>query len=350
MKFLAWCVLSDKKLYGNCLHWLKYTVLKIFSPCPEKQSLPWNFLLYWIYFLSFRIFEQLALVLKNRVCPEIFPCRTYWVYFYIHDIWATCACPEKQSVPWINCIEYTFFHHSVFLSKLRLPWKTRVAQKFFTVLKYFSSFRVFEQLALALKNRLCPELNVLNIHFLSFRVFEQLALALKTRVHSEVFRCIEIFFIIQHFWATCACPEKQSVPWINCIEYIFFIIQCFRATCACPENQSCPEIVHCIEIFFTIQYFWATCACPENRVCSEIFQDGGSGRPPRPPTSYAYGYHDEIFIFTGVKRTKHWINVHLFDNANDYTIQKTSLKKYQMTDSWRRLASERETLQCLLSV
>ena len=81
---------------------------------------------------------------------------------------------------------------------------------------------------------------------------------------------LNIFFSIQDFWATCACPEKQSVPWIHCIEYIFFIIQDFRATCACPEKQSCPEIFHCIEIFFIIQDFWVTCACPENRVCPEF--------------------------------------------------------------------------------
>ena len=60
--------------------------------CPQTQSFPWKFSLYWIY-------------------------------FYIQDFWATCACPEKQSVPWIHCIEYIFFYHSGFLSNLRLPWK-----------------------------------------------------------------------------------------------------------------------------------------------------------------------------------------------------------------------------------
>jgi len=30
---------------------------------------------------------------------------------------------------------------------------------------------------------------------------------------------------------------KQSLPWIHSIEYIFFIIQDFLATCACPENK-----------------------------------------------------------------------------------------------------------------
>jgi len=45
---------------------------------------------------------------------------------------------------------------------------------------YFLSFRIFEQLALALKNRVALEFfTVLNMYFLSFRIFEQLALALK---------------------------------------------------------------------------------------------------------------------------------------------------------------------------
>jgi len=51
-----------------------------------------------MYFLSFRIFEQLALGLKNRVCSE-----------------------------------------------------------FFTVWNILFTIRIFEQLALALKNRVCPE-------------------------------------------------------------------------------------------------------------------------------------------------------------------------------------------------
>jgi len=34
--------------------------------------------------------------------------------------------------------------------------------------------------------------------------------------------------------------------------------------------MSCPESFHCIYIFFIIQDFWATCACPENRICPEL--------------------------------------------------------------------------------
>ena len=39
-----------------------------------------------------------------------------------------------------------------------------------------------------------------------------------------------------------------------------------------------------------------------------------------------HSYHDGIFNFTGVERTNTEINVHLFDNGNDYKIKKTSWK------------------------
>jgi len=76
----------------------EYTVLKIFS--------------------LFRIFEQRALALKNRVFPQNF-----------------------------HCIEY---------------------------ISYQSRF--FSNSALALKNRVCPEFTVLNINFLSFRILNNLRL------------------------------------------------------------------------------------------------------------------------------------------------------------------------------
>ena len=65
---------------------------------------------------------------------------------------------------------------------------TRITRKWiyteYTVLKIFSPIRIFEQLALALNNRVCP----------------------------EIFRCIEIFFIIQDFSATCVFPENKVCP------------------------------------------------------------------------------------------------------------------------------------------
>ena len=84
----------------------------------------------------------------------------------VQDFWATCACPERQSVPWIHCIEYIFLSIRI-LSNLRLPWKQSLPWKF-------------------------------SLYW--------------------------IYLYIKDVWETCACPGKQSVPWIHCIEYIFFII------------------------------------------------------------------------------------------------------------------------------
>jgi len=50
--------------------------------------------------------------------------------------------------------------------QLALGLKNRVAQKFFAVWNILFTFSIFEQLALALKNRGCPEFIVLNVDFL----------------------------------------------------------------------------------------------------------------------------------------------------------------------------------------
>jgi len=50
---------------------------------------------------------------------------------------------------------------------------------------HFLSFRIFEQLALALKYRVALEIFTALKYILSFRVFEQLAIALKNRVALE---------------------------------------------------------------------------------------------------------------------------------------------------------------------
>jgi len=72
--------------------------------------------------------------------------------------------------------------------QLALALKNRVAQKFFAVWKILFTFRIFEQLALALKNRECPEFTVLNVYFLLFRIFEELAVALKTEFALKIFK------------------------------------------------------------------------------------------------------------------------------------------------------------------
>ena len=60
--------------------------------CPEKQSLLWKFSLYLIYiFLSFRIFEQLALAQKTEFDPKFFkPPRSLASYAY------ACTSPDQQ--------------------------------------------------------------------------------------------------------------------------------------------------------------------------------------------------------------------------------------------------------------
>jgi len=80
------------------------------------------------YFLSFRIFEQIALALKNRVVPKCFA------------VW-------------------NILLHTEFLSNLHaLALENRVVLIFFIVFEHvFLSFRIFEQLALALINRVAQK-------------------------------------------------------------------------------------------------------------------------------------------------------------------------------------------------
>ena len=141
--------------------------------------------------------------------------------------------------------------------------------------------------------------------------------------------CIEHFFNVQDFWATCACLEKQrlpwnfslywmwflyskflrnlrlhrkqSVPWIHYIEYTFFIIQDFWATCACPEQHELPWYFSLYWNIFIIQDCWATCTCPENRVCPEIFQDRGGGRPAPDPRLVHLWSEGLIIYYTTVR-------------------------------------------------
>ena len=192
--------------------------------------------IHWIHCIenifTVQDFEQLALVLKKKVCPEMFHCIEY-IFYHSGFLSNFCACLEKQSLPWNVSLYWIYFLHSGFLRNLRLPWKTECALNFFTVLKYFLTLRIFEQHALALKTKFPLNMfTVLNILF-TFRSFKQLALALENRLCTE-------------------------------FTYIFFILE-FWATCACPDNIIFPEIFHCIEYTFHIQDFWTTCVFPDKQ-------------------------------------------------------------------------------------
>jgi len=82
-----------------------------------KTELSWTFSVLK-YSLSFRIFEKLALALKNRECPEFtvldiyfllfrllnnlrlpWNFSPYWKYFFFQDFWTTYACPENRVCP-----------------------------------------------------------------------------------------------------------------------------------------------------------------------------------------------------------------------------------------------------------
>ena len=112
--------------------------------CPGKQSFPWNFSLYWLYtFYHSGFLSNLRLPWKTDLTWNF---SMYWGIFFIQDFWATYVCSQN-----FHCIEYTFYIQDFWatcacLEKQSLPW-------IYLLNAYFLSFRIFEQLALALKNR-----------------------------------------------------------------------------------------------------------------------------------------------------------------------------------------------------
>ena len=74
--------------------------------------------------------------------------------------------------------------------------------------------------------------------------------------------CIEHFFTVHEFWATCACPGKTELPWKFSLCWIYFSHSGFLTTSACPENRVSLKFYTVLNIFFTIQDFWATLCFP----------------------------------------------------------------------------------------
>ena len=67
---------------------------------------------------------------------------------------------------------------------------------------------------------------------------------------------------------------------VHCIEN-FFTVHDFSATCPCPdETEFALKFFPVLKILFIIQDFLATCACLENRVCPENFHARVGGRLP----------------------------------------------------------------------
>ena len=182
--------------------------------CPEKQSLSWNFSLYWMYFLHSGFLSNFCLTWKTEL-PWNF--SLYWNIFHHSGFLSNLCIPCKQSFPWTFQFDWTHFLHSGFLSNLCLPWKTELPWNFPFYWIHFT-FTIFEQLALALKNRVALNFFTLLKYLLSFKSFEQLVLALKTEFALKFFK---------PGWA--AAPPRtpmvahRNFVWYNFSQYQFFV-------------------------------------------------------------------------------------------------------------------------------
>jgi len=103
--------------------------------------------IHWIYwietFSTVQDFWATCACLEKQKCPEF---TVLNIYFLSFRFLSNLRLPRKQSLPWK--LYWNIFYHSEILSNLRLPWKTDCA---LDSLLYHLSFRIFEQLALALK-------------------------------------------------------------------------------------------------------------------------------------------------------------------------------------------------------
>ena len=254
---------------------------------PWKQSLPWNFSLHWNIFYISGFLSNLHLPWKT-VCPEF---TVLNIYFLTFKMLTNLRLPWKAecALKFFTVGLQKYFLSFRIFEQLVLALKTKFALKIFTVLNILFAFRIFEQLALALKNRVRPEFTVLNIGliFLLFRILSIFRLPWKTEHALKFFTALKYFLYFRICEQLALALKNRVCPeLIHCSEYLLFIIQSFEQFAFALKNRVCSKIFPCIELFFIIQDFWASCACPENRVCPEFFKPGGRP-PPWPPASYA---------------------------------------------------------------
>ena len=81
----------------------------------------------------------------------------HWIYcieniFTVQDFWATCACLKNRAFPEIFTVLNIFLTIQDFWATLRLQWNTEFALKILTVFNVLFTFRVCEQLALAVNS------------------------------------------------------------------------------------------------------------------------------------------------------------------------------------------------------
>jgi len=226
--------------------------------CPEKTKLPWNFSLYWIYFLHSGFLSNFVLALKTEFPLKIFTVLN--IFFTIQDFWATLCLPWKTELPWNFSLHWIYFLHSGVLSNLHaLSLKSSGCPEFIALIKYFFlSFRIFEQLALSLQNGVALEFFTVLKYFLSFRIFEQLALALKIRVAPKYFCCMEYTFYIQKFWAICMrLPWKKELPWYFSLylNMYFLSFRIFEQLAPALKNIVAQKFFAVLNIFLEYTFY-----------------------------------------------------------------------------------------------
>jgi len=178
-------------------------------------------------YLSCRPFQSLRLPWKTEFALKFFTVLN--VSFTIQDLWATSRLPWKTEfalkiftllniffaiqdcwttlrLPWSRCIKYTFCIQDCWAT---LALKNRAFPEIFHSIGIFFSFRIFEQLALALKNRVWPEFAVLKYTFYIQDCWA--TLALKNRAFLEIFHSIGIFFSFRIFEQLALALKTQFV-------------------------------------------------------------------------------------------------------------------------------------------
>ena len=153
MKFLACCVLPEKKIYGNCLYWCKY--VRDFNGATQwlKGTVPDRRI--WLPTHACVIVATDNLLFdfyrKRGHGPDRNHYNQSWIWSRLQTTLAQI--PRKVNIQWRSPPKWTWDH-----TQVNIHW--------IHFLKIFSPFRIFEQLALALKNRDCLKFfTVLNIIF-----------------------------------------------------------------------------------------------------------------------------------------------------------------------------------------
>ena len=233
-------------------------------------STPSKYTLYWTFFHHSRFLSNLRLPWKKQSCPEIF----HWIEytFYIQDFKKTCACPENRVSPEnFHCIEYIFYHSGRSLLPFVLALKNRGCPEFTVVIIYFYHSGFLSNLRFPWKMELPWNFSLYWNIFYHSGFWGNLRLPWKTEL-PWYFHCIKhVFFIIQEFWVTCACPEKTELPWKVSLYGIYFLHSEFLSNLRLPwKTEGSLNLLYRIHIFI-IQEFWVTCAFPEKQSCPGIF-------------------------------------------------------------------------------